>query len=706
MIARETHLLTLLTGPRQFVIPIFQRDYSWTHPQCEQLLQDIIRVAKAPDSAIHFLGSLVYIDSDHSDAILPQWLVIDGQQRLTTCTLLLIALRDALKNLGSAVPVQDSPDALDLQYLQNPYTDNPALRAKLALRGIDNEWLAHLLLGYPSPTLETSRVPGNLEYLRERIEDQDPLLVLKGVRRLMIVSVALKAGQDNPQLIFESLNSTGLSLAQADLVRNYVLMGHTEQVQTDWYKRYWQPLEMAFGNRYRDLFDNFLRDFLTLEANASKLFKLDKVYQAFREWYPTHLNQSEHHSRALAQLQRMERFGRYYCQFTIGPAGSSTMEKHVARLRSLVDVAAPVVMVLYDCLDHRQSLSEDEFCSAIELLESYVFRRSVVGAESRSAGALFSTLAGKINRAMPLSSLKAQLARMGRGKEFPSDEDFVHALTTGDMYHRRNSSFMLSCMTNKGKEKIDLNGLTIEHVLPQKKDLADEWQEMLGEDWQNVQTAYLHRLGNLTLTAFNSEFQAKPFLQKRDRLPGGYADSPVWLNKSLARMEKWTPAEIEARGEALARHALTIWKALHADPAAIHQADLEDAISSTGDKRIEDVHCSNAVRELFLEIAAYANDLSEEVVELPNLKTVVYRTPAWFVELLPKASSIDLRLAVDAMELADISSDVMDIDAWGRVMNTAIDGSSGSMFRVSNEERLQIAKRLIQRTHELVVADE
>lgn len=705
MNARETLLLPLLTGPRQFVIPIFQRDYSWTHPQCEQLLQDILRVAAAPESAIHFLGSVVYVDSEHSDAILPQWLVIDGQQRLTTCTLLLIALRDCLKTFDKPIPVQDSPEALDQQYLQNPYTDSPVLRAKLALRGVDNEWLAHVLLEYPKPDHETSRVPDNLAYLRERIEELNPLLILKGIRRLMIVSVALKAGQDNPQLIFESLNSTGLSLAQADLVRNYVLMGHSEQLQTDWYKKYWQPLETAFGSRYRDLFDNFLRDFLTLETNASKLYKLDKVYHAFREWYPSYLNQPEHRAAALEQLQRMERFGRYYCRFAIGPAGSVAMEVAVARLRSLVDVAAPVVMVLFDCLEVRKTLTEVEFCNAIAIVESYVFRRSVVGAESRSAGTVFSMLAGKINRATPLSSLKAQLARMGRGKEFPSDEAFLLSLTTEDMYHRRNSFYMLSQMTNAGKEKVDLAGLTIEHVLPQKKDLADEWQKMLGSDWQTVQTTHLHRLGNLTLTAFNSEFQAKPFLQKRNRIPGGYADSPVWLNKSLATLETWCAQEIDARSKMLADTALTIWKPLVADPAAIHQADLEEAITNTNGKTLEDVTCSDAVYSMFRELTTYADNLSEEVVELVSTKTVLYRTPAWFVEILPKASCIDIRLAVEAAELSDITLEAIDVDAWGRVIYSAIEGSAGSMFRCNGDDRLQLAKRLIQRTHELVVAD-
>lgn len=705
MNARETYLFALLTGPRQFVIPIFQRDYSWTETQCEQLLQDILRVADAPESAIHFLGSVVYIESEQSDAVLPQWLVIDGQQRLTTFTLIMLALRDCLKDL-SEIPPQDSAEALDQQYLRNPYTDNPQLRAKLALRGLDNQWLLHELLNYPKPTEVTSRIPTNLSYLRNRISEASPIVVLKGLRKLMIVSVSLKANQDNPQLIFESLNSTGLSLTQADLVRNYVLMGHAEKLQTEWYIKYWKPLETAFGARYRDLFDSFLRDFITLELKAVKLLKLDAVYKSFRVWYPSHLNQINYHEEALNKLQRMERFGKYYCQFIIGPAGNSNIEECVSRLRSLVDVVAPVVMMLYEYLEYNKTLNETEFCEAINILESYVFRRSIVGAESRSAGTIFSTLAAKIRADTPLASLKAQLARLGRGKEFPSDETFFDALIENDMYHKRNCFYMLARLTNNGKEKTSLEGLTIEHILPQKSDLHEDWKEMLGSDWQNVQAAWLHRLGNLTLTAFNSEFQAKPFIQKRNRIPGGYADSPVWLNKSLAKLDSWGEKEIDDRGRELAKLALIIWKPLKADSAAIHQADLDEAISVVKNWTIDDIECSSSVRPILLELAEFTRDLSEEIVELSYYKSVAYRTPAWFVELLPRASGVHVRLSPETTDIINISADIFSADTWTYISNTQIEGTSGSMYWVESKEQLHVAKQLIRRAHELVLADE
>ena len=658
-------------GQHQFVIPVFQRDYSWGGDECEHLVDDVLAVADGPDGAIHFLGSAVWVGSESGDAVLQQRLVIDGQQRLTTCLLLLMALRDHLKQSRAQVAPADSPDALHNRYLVNPYVDKPELRSKLQLRRVDNEWLQHLLLEAPEPKDRQSQVPANLAYLRGLIAEKDAGRVLKGIRRLMIVSVSLSPGQDNPQLIFESLNSTGVKLAQADLVRNYVLMGHPEQVQTDWYLKYWRPLEEAFGTSYRALFDSFLRDFLTLELRPAKPFKLENVYAEFKRWYPAYLNRSQNHGQAIEQLQRMARFGRYYCRFIIGPDDTPKIELRLARLRKLVDVAATTVMVLYERLHHDKTLDADELCEAIDTLESYVFRRSVLGAETRSGGTIFSNLASRIRADAPLKSLKARLAMMGRGKEFPGDEEFMLALTTADLYHRRTCFYMLERLTNSGKEKSALNGLSIEHVLPQKAELPDEWKTMLGEQWRDIQQAWLHRLGNLTLSGFNSELQAAPFQKKRDLKPGGYADSSVWLNLELAKLDRWTPAEMEARGQQLAKLALRVWPALKADDGAIKQARLDDAVQAASGKTRADLKCDDAVRIWLDKLADFAAALGEDVTEVVSTRSIVFHEPAWFVELLPRANGIDMRLACEATELATVATGVLVTAQWAWVANSA-----------------------------------
>ncbi len=701
MQARETQLLTLLAGQHQFVIPIFQRDYSWGGDECERLVKDVLAVADGPDGAIHFLGSVVWVGSGSGDAVLQQRLVIDGQQRLTTCLLLLMALRDHLKRSNAQVAPADSTDALHNQYLVNPYVDKPELRSKLQLRRADNEWLQHLLLEAPEPKDGQSQVPLNLVYLRDLIAENDAGRVLKGIRRLMIVSVSLSPGQDNPQLIFESLNSTGVKLAQADLVRNYVLMGHSEQLQTDWYLKYWRPLEEAFGTSYRALFDSFLRDFLTLELRPAKPLKLENVYTEFKRWYPAYLNRSENHDQAIGQLQRMARFGRYYCLFIIGPDDSPKMEARLARLRKLVDVAATTVMVLYERMCHDKTLDSEDFCDAIDTLESYVFRRSVVGAETRSGGTIFATLASKIRNDTPLRSLKARLAMMGRGKEFPSNEEFEIALTTADLYHRRTCFHMLERLTNAGKEKSALNGLSIEHVLPQKAELSDEWKTMLGEQWREIQEAWLHRLGNLTLSGFNSELQAAPFQKKRDLMPGGYADSSVWLNLELAKLDRWTPVEMEARGQKLAKLALKVWPILKADDAAIQQARLDDAVQAASGKTRADLKCDETVRLWLDKLADFAVALGDDVTEVVSTRSIVFHEPTWFVELLPRANGIDVRVACEATELATVAAGVQVTAQWAWIANSAVPGTEGSLYYVNSDAKLEAACALMRKAYEL-----
>jgi Protein of unknown function DUF262/Protein of unknown function (DUF1524) len=701
MQARETQLLTLLAGQHQFVIPIFQRDYSWGADECERLVKDVLAASDGPDGAIHFLGSVVWVGSESGDAVLQQRLVIDGQQRLTTCLLLLMALRDHLKHSAAQVAPADSPDALHNQYLVNPYVDKPELRSKLQLRRVDNEWLQHLLLQAPESKDRQSQVPSNLAYLRSLIAVEDSARILKGIRRLMIVSVSLSPGQDNPQLIFESLNSTGVKLAQADLVRNYVLMGHPEQVQTNWYLKYWQPLEEAFGTSYRALFDSFLRDFLTLELRPTKPFKLENVYAEFKRWYPAYLNRPENHDQAIGQLQRMARFGRYYCLFIIGPDDSPKIEVRLVRLRKLVEVAATTVMVLYERFHQEKALDADEFSEAIDTLESYVFRRSVLGAETRSGGTTFSNLASKIRSDTPLKSLKARLAMMGRGKEFPGDEEFMLALTTADLYHRRTCFYMLERLTNSGKEKSALDGLSIEHVLPQKAELSDEWKTMLGAQWREIQQAWLHRLGNLTLSGFNSELQAAPFQMKRDLKPGGYADSSVWLNLELAKLDRWTSAEMEARGQQLAKLALKVWPALKADDAAIKQARLDDAVQAASGKTRADLKCDESVQMWLTKLADFAVALADDVTEVVSTRSIVFHEPAWFVELLPRANGIDIRLACEATELATVTAEVQVTSQWAWIPNSAVQGTEGSMYCVNSDGKLDAACALIRKAYEL-----
>ena len=699
MKAEDTSFLTLLgSGQRQFLIPVFQRDYSWTEAQCAQLLTDVLRVAARQPGATHFVGSVVCVASSDQSAVLPQWLVIDGQQRLTTCTLLLAALRERLRGYVGELPITDSPDAIDEQYLINKFAP-PALRGRLALRGDDNLALQAMLLGKPMPDKPQSRVVSNARYFETALADADPLQVLAGLRRLLVVSVALKPGQDNPQLIFESLNSTGMALTQADLVRNYVLMGHAEPEQTEWYETWWRPLEQAFGAHYRGSFDKFLRDFLTLELNPPRPLKLDSVYREFRHWYPSPGDESQAGAN-LQRLSRLMRFGRHFCSFMFNPQDAGAAEAGLRRLQQLVDVAAPVAMVLLERWRHDAALTEAELVDALDVLESYVLRRSVAGAETRSGGQVFAALAQRITTDRPLARLKAALARSAKGAEFPDDGAFAHALTTQDLYGRRNLKFLLERLTNAGKEKVHTETLTIEHVLPQKAALAPEWQAMLGPEWQALQARCLHKLGNLTLTGFNSELEARPFTEKKNHPVWGYANSPVWLSKGIAAQDVWGPDQIEQRGSQLAARAIALWRPLVADTSMMAQLDLDDAKERSAGYKVDDLKWGPGVQAWFEQVRSAVRVCSDDVVELPRAKSVVYRAPEWFVEIIPRAKGFAVRLAADAADLVDLTPEVQEAAAWAFIVSSTVSG--GSLYVVAAPEQVVTACALVERSYKLM----
>jgi hypothetical protein len=314
-------------------------------------------------------------------------------------------------------------------------------------------------------------------------------------------------------------------------------------------------------------------------------------------------------------------------------------------------------------------------------------------------------LASKVRADAPLKSLKARLAMMGRGKEFPSDAEFEQALMSTDLYHRRTCFYMLLRLTNASKEKSAPGGLTIEHVMPQKAELADEWKAMLGDEWKEIHQSWLHRLGNLTLSGFNPELQAAPFLHKRELKPGGYADSSVWLNRGLAKLDRWTPAEMEARSQQLAKVALSVWPPLVADSLAVKQAELEDAVQAASGKTRADVKCEEPLRPWLDKLADFALSLGEDVTEVPGQRSLVFRMPSWFVELLPRANWIDMRLACDAAELASVAAGVQASSMWAWIANSAIPGTEGAIYSVNSEAKLEVAYALIRKAYELAEDD-
>ena len=697
MKAEDTHVTNLLEGAKQFIVPIFQRDYSWGTKHCQQLWKDVIRVGSDPKVKGHFLGSVVYVAAEDNTATITRWLLIDGQQRMTTLTLLLIALRDQMSQVqgnGDGGDEMSTPEELDDYFLRNRHGKGDR-RHKLHLRRADHDTLTALLDGKDSPDAASERVKENFLFLRDLVAQADVQTVYAGIKELVVVDVSLTRGQDDPQMIFESLNSTGVDLTQADLIRNFVLMRMDESSQTLLYAEHWQPIEQAFGRRYRTEFDKFVKDFLTLQMRPGTPLKAAEIYHEFRSFF----------SRTVEKrgvdgiLNDLRRFGTYYTAFSLGQEKQPALKEAFARLRSLVEVASPVVLTLYDYHERAKTLGADEFVEAIELLESFVFRRSVCDMQTRSLGQIFASLAYRITENQPLLSLKVALYRQGKKRRFPTDAEFREALETRDVYDMRTCFYLLDRLENFSKERIDTSNFSIEHVMPQNEDLRPEWRAMLGSTWQAVQEAWLHRLGNLTLTGYNSTYSDRPFEEKK-AIAGGFNDSPLRLNKFIREQSAWDATAIEQRGKLLAEKAIDVWRPLVVDPLAVKQRELEEHKALAANYKIENLELDDTAKKLLEALRPQIQAMGNDVVELPNDRSAIYRVFDFFVEIIPRKQRLTLLLNLDYADCEDPSGNARDATEFAFIIGATEAG--GVLYNLDSEGDVPAAINVVRQAYERV----
>jgi uncharacterized protein with ParB-like and HNH nuclease domain/predicted transport protein len=704
MKAEDVRLTELLEGPKQFIVPVFQRDYSWGTKHCLQLWKDIVRVGSDEKAKAHFVGSVVYIAAEESSANITRWLLIDGQQRLTTLTLLLIALRNRLPvaDANGQTENEDSlPTKIEVEdyYLRNTHGKGDR-RYKLHLRRADQQTLVALLDGKEQPN-PSEHIRINFRVFEEQLATADLDIVYRGIKKLVAVDVSLTRGQDDPQMIFESLNSTGLDLTQADLIRNFVLMGQEEQLQTELYQDYWQPIEIAFGSRYRTDFDKFVRDYLTLQLKPSKQLKADEIYQQFRTYFQG-IDSSNPIVDLLADLKR---FGGYYVAFSLGQEPNPKLKEAFRRLRLLVEVASPVMIKLYDCHDRTKTLSLNEFVEGAELLESYIFRRSVSDMQTRSLGQVFSSLAYRIREDAPLLSLKVALHRQAKKRRFPTDAEFREALETRDVYDMRHCHYLLDRLENDSKEKIDTSTFTIEHIMPQNPELSVEWQKMLGTDWKTVQEVWLHRLGNITLSAYNFPYSDLPFEKKKQLVDKegkqvGFDYSPLRLNKYVREQKMWTEIAMEKRGKEWAAKGVKVWPTLVVDAAAVKAAELEERKAHAAKYSIDMLEFDEESKVLFDLLRPKILELGDDVIELCGAKSVTYRVYEFFAEIIPKKQRLSLILNLDFDECDDPTQRAVDVTDFAFIIHASENG--GVLFRVEETAHVGPAMHLIRQAFEKV----
>ncbi len=556
MKAVEANLLKFLQAPQQFLIPLYQRTYDWRLDQCQQLWRDIVRVGQDDKLGAHFIGSIVYIARGvYNQSLIPQLLVIDGQQRLTTISLLLHAFGRQVARASASVSL--SPEEIEEYFLKNARRDDD-LRFKLLLTQSDRETLARIVENRELPDNPSHRILENHKFFADQLTKAgtDLAIVYKGLQKLIIVDIALDRDHDNPQLIFESLNATGLKLSQADLIRNFVLMDLEPGEQKRLYEDHWFPMEQAFGHAdYAERFDGFMRDYLTVRTG--RIPNLRDIYADFKGYF---LGLDAKDAAAIVASD-LDAFSRLYVRVALNKEPDPALRAAFERLNRLrVDVAFPFLVEVYEDYEFGK-LTRLEFLRIAELVESYVFRRSVCGVPTNSLNKTFAGLTSEVDKDRYAASFEEIIVLKDNYRRFPPDEEFEAAFNTRDVYNFRNRNYMLERLENHGrKEPVSVESHTIEHIMPQNPNLRPEWRESLGSGWKEIHARLLHTLGNLTLTGYNSEYSDRSFLKKRD-MEGGFAQSPIRLNEGLASVDSWNGSEIENRGSMLAAKAVLVWPA-------------------------------------------------------------------------------------------------------------------------------------------------
>jgi len=659
MKASSANLLTVIKGPKQFFIPIYQRTYSWQLAQCDQLLKDIIRISKDDNLQGHFLGSIVYFQEDiHTISDVPKLLVIDGQQRLTTVSLLILALAHFLKN--NPVELDTNANKLFNYYLLNSDEDND-LRYKLMLTRGDKQSYINLLNEIPQEDT-MNRVTENYKFFASRINEENVKVIYNGVLRLFIVDVALEKDKDNPQLIFESMNSTGLDLSQADLIRNYVLMGQEIDLQTKLYENYWFPMEQTFGNEYSTRFDGFMRDYLSVKTG--KIPRIGEVYEEFK----LYINSDRSSESIEENVKDTFNFANHYSKIVLRKEKDKDLQEMFSNILKLkVDVAYPFILPVYNDYVHGL-VSKDDFISILKLVESYVFRRAICGIPTNSLNKTFGNLYKSVNTENYLESVQASFQLLDSYKRFPGDTEFEREIISKDVYNFRSRNYLLSKLENfKRKEFVNVDEYTIEHILPQNQNLSEEWRNMLGEEWQDIQKKYLHTLGNLTLTGYNSEMSDHPFARKKS-IEGGFDDSPLRLNTYLRTASQWTPLEIGERAGELSQKATLIWDSPKLSSEILERYLQKDEKEIVSYNLNHFGYLEGEILELYESLKKRILNIDSSVKEEIKKLYIAFKSSTNFVDIEPQKSRLRLMLNMKFDEINDplnLAKDVTGLGRWG-----------------------------------------
>ncbi|GAA7026875.1 DUF262 and DUF1524 domain-containing protein [Helicobacter pylori] len=643
----------------QFVIPIYQRLYSWEKEQCKQLWDDIIKIGGDDKMDGHFIGSILYVLDGNKHSGNPL-LIIDGQQRLTTITLLLIALRDYLNDEVEFLK-KFSRSKIQNHYLINS-DKNGDKKFRLILSKSDKDTLLYLIdKDRRKPSELSLKIVENFELFKEWIrKNTDKLeIIFKGLEKLMMVYIALEKEKDDPQLIFESMNSKGIELTQTDLIRNYIIMETEVEKQEVFYNKYWRSMEEDFKQDEK-LFDRFVRHYLTIKTR--KIPKVNKVYVDFKDY------QQKEGIEIEDLLKDLQKYCGYFCQIKFKKEDNKDLNKALSFLVDLeMDVVYPLLLELYN--DYSDGvLSKQDFIPIIALIESYICRRAVCGLGTNK---VFPSFTKHIQKDEYFKSLKAHFGYLTEKQRFPNNDEFKDCFITIDFYRFKKNRYFFERLENfDRKELVNTKGLTIEHIMPQE--LTEEWERDLGENFQEIHDKYLHTIGNLTLTGYNSEYSNKFFQEKRG-MEGGFKDSPLRLNQGLRNLESFGEEEIKKRANDLADLALKIWTYPKLDAETLEKYKPK---KDKKEKKVYDLSSykfGSHSRELFDILSKGIKALDERITENFNQDYISYKFDKNFVDIVVQTKDLKLYLKMKFNELQDEKNLARDMTNKGHLGNGDIE---------------------------------
>lgn len=562
MDGKAIRLVQYLEGSdKRFIIPVYQRNYSWKKDNCRQLYDDLIRVI-TNKRKMHFFGSIVSVYNSSYE----EYLVIDGQQRLTTISLLLLAIHNALKD-GKVKSDDDKLESRVLdEYLVDKYEPTEK-RIKLKAVNKDLEAFTKLFEEEPEDYLRDSDITLNYEYFYDRIQKEEITAdqLFDAIKKLMVINITVSP-EDNPQLIFESLNSTGVDLTEGDKIRNFILMGLERDKQEKFYKKYWAKIELnTKGDNNADV-SAFIRDYLSMKNLETP--SLDKVYPVFKLYVQGKDIETEE------LLQDLLYHSKNYFVLLKANFGDEVVDASIARLNHLETVVCrPFYLVVLDRYKNGE-LSINDVREISNVVENYLFRRNICDVATNALNKIFLLLdrdISKLEGGSYIEKMKYVLSMKKESGRFPTDTEFRQALSEKQVYKMRGryKTYLFERFENWGTDeikdvyqRIESGKYTIEHIMPQH--LTPAWEEVLGQDYKLVHEEWLHRLGNLTLTAYNSTYSNNTFLEKRDA-KNGFANSGIRMNIEIAKKDKWTLEEIKERSDRMVEKAISIWSYPYTD---------------------------------------------------------------------------------------------------------------------------------------------